>query len=224
MAILEGAAGIWSDDFSSGTLESPWTFTDELVGDGASSYEFEGAGTSDARCNITVFGGALARHWGDGNAYAPRIEQDVTTATDFEIEAKFDVYPSINETTCGIGIVCAGDDITIQAYYYGDEFRVESAKGATPGADTLESPSGPIYFRIKYVDSTDTFTTYFSTTGTFGAAHDSWVYTATNQQVAFFAGNFIDAPANLAKCDYFFETSAPIDPEDAGTRRIMVIS
>jgi hypothetical protein len=44
--------------------------------------------------------------------------------------------------------------------------------------------------------------------------------------VGILGGNDYDNPAVAIKADYFFETSAVIDPEDpvGGTRRVMVIS
>jgi hypothetical protein len=216
-----------SDDFSSGSLNTGlWTFVDP-VGD-----------CSYAIVNKTIQfylpGGVGVNHnESNGTApnissLAPRIVQTVTNG-DFDVEAKFQGSMPYSRIQA-LGIVAYQDaNNYINWFIYSQAANViysycKSVSGGTATNQSsvsrdLTNSSGNCYLRLKRV--TNSWTAMISIDD---RAH--WISVATFNltlninAVGPFVGNRYpstvseSAPAYTGTCDYFFDTSSPISPED----------
>lgn len=216
-----GAAGIISDDFYSGTLEAQWTEQDPSAG---GTISFEGAGTSDARMVLDIT--AADHSFDDGSLNlvnnALQVLQDASDA-DFAVEIKMDTLASATSVEHGIWVQDSGGTnvIVFGVYRQADtEDRVYSCE-ATSGVlsyawDDVSlgygSISAPYYLRLTR--STNNWTFEHGENPASLTALTGQSKTFTVAKVGIYSANFTENNASTIKFDYFFETSAPIVPED----------
>ena len=207
-----GAAGILSDDFRTGSLnEQTWTIVDPR---GDSTVSFAGAETADAQMLLSVPEGTKHDPWGTNTAL--RVMQPAANE-DFELEVKFESEPT--QKYQGQGLIVeqdAANYIRFDVYSDGNSLnafsaRIQNGKPATRLSQQI--PSSPVTY-LRLGRTGNDWTLSYSEDG------DSWVSLATYSQsltvssVGVFASNYNPNPAYTAVVDYFFETSAPIAPED----------
>src|SRR5659263_381676 len=200
-----------SDDFSAPALNtSLWTTIDPL---GDATFTMTGTGTSTASVNIAILSG-IHNAWGVNKA--PRIMQTVDNSN-FEIEAKF--LSQITKPYQIQGIIIEQDS----ANYLRFDFSRNStttyvfAASTTAGVTTMRyvaniiPGTNPLYLRVnRSGNEWDQSYSYDGINWTPGAKIS---HTLAVSRVGPFAGT----SANLAftgKIDYFFNTSAPVIPED----------
>lgn len=207
-------SGITSDDFSSAALNTGlWTF----VNPGApSTLSLIGTGTNDALLSIQVPAGTPHDVWTGGNG-APRIMQN-TANTDFEVEVKFQ---SILASAFQIqGIIVQQDlnnFIRFDVYRNLTETRIFAATfvAGTPTIRHNVAITGatPLFLRVRRTGNQ--WQQWYSYNGTTWIPAALFNHTLAATAIGPFAGNAgSPAPAFTALVDYFFNTAAPIVPED----------
>ncbi|MFZ3385030.1 MAG: DUF1349 domain-containing protein, partial [Candidatus Methanoperedens sp.] len=216
---------IASDDFSAPALNtSLWTMIDPVSD---STFTIEGIRTSNATLNITIPEGKSHDPWLLGNNNASRIMQSVRD-TDFEVEAKFQSV--INKTTQIQGILIEQDkrnftrfefySLNNQIYVYKSDIINGAPKNgiSTPIINASDSPI-PLYMRVKRAGNQWTqnysfdginWTTANNYTRTSGTNPAPLIVTAVGPYV----GTAGTLPAFTGRVDYFFNTGAPVVPED----------
>ena len=201
-----------SDDFSSPTLDaSLWTFIDPL-GDAA-------FGLTGTQAMIEVpQNGAIHSVWTESNTL-PRLMQAVEDA-DFEVEAKFESDLGFGNGFQGQGILVEQDPLNvlrIEFYRSGNKRRVFVASLVGGSANIRLNQNiplvAPMYFRVGRVG--DQWTVWYSLDGASFTQGVSFNQPLTVSSVGIYAANDESAPHTMI-ADYFFETSAPISPEDGG--------
>ena len=137
---------------------------------------------------------------------------------DFEIEVKFESEPTQAIQSQGLLVEQdATNFIRFDVYSDGSSLNVFGA------AFTDGSPDTPISRRHRSgVDDLsaprthgDQWTARYSYDGVTWTTAGTFSHALTVWSVGVFAGNFDPNPAYTAVVDYFFETSAPVLPEDA---------
>lgn len=214
-----------SDDFNSCTIDNNlWTVTDP-VGDSTVTQN----GTQ-----ITISVPEASDHdlWKDKNL-APRMMQPMIDG-DFRAEVKFQNIPQLRFQTQGIIIEEDADNfLRFDVFHDGSDLRLFAAiLDSTKAQPTVrynqplsEVSGSEIYIQVEHFD--DRWRLYYSFDG------DSWVgpvvnftHTLTVKQAGFFAGNtgdlVEDVPAFETSVDYFYNSLAPITPEDYYTNQIIV--
>jgi regulation of enolase protein 1 (concanavalin A-like superfamily) len=203
-------SGIVSDDFNACTLDSGlWTFLNP-VGDG--SFALNGT-----QLLLSVPAGVAHDVWNGGN-YAPRLMQPANN-TDFELEVKFESLVSAQYQMQGL-IVEQDLNNYLRFDFYGNNGQVYLfAARITGGMATsianvaINAPDQPLFLRVTRVG--DSWTQSYSLNGATWTTGASFTHALTVSQVGFFAGNAgSNPPAHTAVVDYFFNTAAPIIPED----------
>ncbi|MBI5471752.1 MAG: immunoglobulin domain-containing protein, partial [Ignavibacteriae bacterium] len=206
-----------SDDFSSGTLNaSLWTFINPGT---PSTLSFTGTGTSDARLSIAIPAGNAHDVYANG-IEAPRIMQTIGNV-DFTVEAKF-------ESTIGSryqlqGMIIQQDlnnFIRTDFYHDGTGIHIFAATfvagSPTVRFDGLVPASAALWLRVNRAGSN--WTIGYSTDGTSFTNSSPFSFSMTTSAIGVFAGNqgntSTTAPAFTMLCDYFFNVSSPINPED----------
>ena len=236
------ASGIESDDFQSGgTLDAMWTETDPQ---GDCTVALTGQGTGDAYLTIAVPTGA------NHDAYIPnnacRVMQSCTD-TNFEIVVKMEgTKPAGDYASRGLMVHCSEDSgarfLRFDQYYGGgDRINLSVGTGAAfytnPGNDLAVTATDTFWLKLTrsnnvgggvadwvaaYSTDGSGYTTVWSWTSNAAGAYRSFL---TPTAVGVMAGN-TGTPAYTAVFDYFFESSAPISPEDGvggpAPRRVMV--
>ena len=207
------AAVFESDDFSSPSLNTAlWDFEDPV---GDSSFAVSGGELA-----ISVGGGNSHDVWIFGNLSA-RIMQD-TDNVDFEIEAKFSSMPGQQYQMHGI-LVQQDDSNFLRFDLYSDGFNLHAFSatfsGGSPNVrhDSIVSPNGPnTYLRVTRTGNQ--WELSVSTDGTSWSVVTSYNFSMNVSRVGPFVGNAGgNAPAYTGIVDYFFNTAAPIIPEDGDT-------
>lgn len=212
------ASSLVSDDFFSGSLNpAVWSFEDPL---GDASFGFTGTGTDDVWLSIVVPGGVSHDLW-TGTHAAPRIMQTALDE-DFEVEVKFASAPS--STYQMQGLLVAQDtenfirfDIVrkvTRTYIFAASFTNGEA---TVRQDSVVTGTAPGYLRLRRTG--DVWSGSVSVDGETWVNVVSFSHGMAPAAVGPFAGNHGiptgATPAFTAHVDYFFNTAAPIDPEDA---------
>ncbi len=203
---------IQSDDFNACSLDtSLWTFVNPL-GDGAVTL-------TGAQAELFVPTGASHDVWSSGN-FAPRLMQTANDA-DFEIEVKFESAVSLAYQLQGIIIEQdSANFLRFDFYHDGSATRVHAAVfvGGAPTSLVnlpLASAPAPMYLRVTRVGNQ--WTQGYSFDGQNWTTAVTFNHTLQVNQVGPFAGNAGSNPAHTAVIDYFFNTAAPIAPEDGLT-------
>jgi len=210
------AEGPVSDDFSTGVLDpGVWTFVDPL---GDSSVVMSG---SSARIAVP---GTDDPHdvWTGGN-YLPRLTQFVDDA-DFEVEVKFESALTRDFQSQGILIEEDPDNVVRAEFHYGSgQTKVFVAtifnQSASIKANSRIPLSPPMYLRVRRV--TDQWTCSYSLDGSSWTTSTTFQKAMTVGAISVFAGNGVGTP-HTAVVDYFFDSAAPIEPEDQGFASIQL--
>lgn len=200
-----------SDDFNSCSLAPGWAFTDPV-------------GDVDLILNGTqllIDMPAKSRHdlWTTSNT-APRLMQKVDD-TDFEIEVKFDT--SVNAKFQIQGLLIQQDDdakLRFDFFHDGDNSNIFYAKfvaGNVVDSGGKIIPDGaPMLMRVRREG--DVFTQDYAIGSDLWQTHIAIPYSGLAvDEVGIFAGNSgppRSIPAFTTVVDYFFNTAAPIVPED----------
>ncbi|HEG43343.1 MAG TPA: hypothetical protein ENH94_04760 [Phycisphaerales bacterium] len=212
-------SGIVSDDFNSESLDpNTWTFHNPV---GDCSYELVGTDTKDAWLTLSVPGGTGHDVWKSGNDSA-RIMQE-TLDVDFEVEVKFE--SDLNKTYQLEGIIIEQDPdnyLRFDFYRNGGNVRnfVARFKGYSVSVKKnkvipdINPNANPIYMRVRREG--DVWTQWYSHDGFTWIESLSFSYPMTVNSVGPFAGNAIRTASPDFDCyiDYFFNTAAPVVPED----------
>ena len=209
------AAGLASDDFNlaCGELGAEWTIVDPLDD---SSFQLAGVGTGDAQLQIGAPGGVEHHIWSDGFT-APMLIQ-AATDEDFEVEVKFTSIPSLDNQTQGIVVEGAdGDAIRFDFFARKGNLRVFAGVIDGTSATALYSTkigvaTGDLYMRVSRTG--DTWTQLFSFDGSAWSTAGSFDVALVLTGVGLYTGNSGLQSGYTAAIDYFFDTSAPIAPED----------
>lgn len=206
-----GASGILSDDFSSSEFNyNLWEFIDPL-----NDADLEMTGNA---LLIHVPAGMSHNIWESGN-FAPRVMQSVQDA-DFEIEVKFDSDVYFKYQLQGFIVEeSEGNFLRFEVQSDGSSVLVFAAsfKDNLPTVK-IYAPiqlSSPYYLRLRREG--DNWTFLYSGDQTQWTQAVSFYYPIIVNKVGVFAGNHGSDgffPAFTAIVDYFFNTAAPIVPED----------
>lgn len=206
-----------SDDFSGCQLDTAtWTYYNPL-GDAALSLTGE-------QLSLAVPGGTAHDIWKSG-INAPRIMQNIQNE-DLEIEVKFDSNVTAKTQMHGILIQQDGNDYL--------RFNYQNNGGSNNSAIVVDGNNGnaknqfaqvitgtlPTYMRVGR--SGDTWTMRGSADGQTWTTLTSFTKALVTNQAGVFVGNTSNNPAYTGLIDYFFDTAAPIDPEDANARTLTV--
>ena len=208
---------IFSDDFTGGTLDTDlWTYVDPL-GDASSSM----TGTN---VEIGVAAG-FPEHdtWTGTENTTPRLMQEANDRS-FEIEIKLDSMPIGSYAAHGLIVEQDSDDF-FQFYIYSWEstLRLYADKVVaglvtelTNTAITGDISGVPMYLRLTRVG--DDWYQWYSDDGSTWLGGYTFTHPMTVTSVGLFVGNEssggADPPAFTGSFDYFFNTAAPIDPQD----------
>jgi PKD repeat protein len=210
--LSSGSSGIVSDDFNAPLLDGIWTFQDP-VGDG--SYELVGAGTSDARLRLSVPAGTNHDVWTGGNR-SVRVMQPALD-DDFEIEVKFESLPTQRFQLQGLLIEQDPQNfLRVDFYSDGSVLRLFAARFVNGVPTTLRSQTitaAPTLY-LRLTRQGDTWTPQYSYDGVSWIGVSGFTHALAVTSVGVFAGNAGGNPAFTAVVDYFFNTAAPIVPED----------
>jgi hypothetical protein len=209
-------SAIQSDDFNTTSLNTGrWQFVNP-------------AGDATLRLNgtnalISVPAGTYHNVWTDGIS-APHLMQAAPN-TDFEIEAKFESAPRGTYAMQGILVEADSQNfLRFDFYSVGTGMQIFAASLAG-GASIVRSNQPidgglPLYMRVKRQGNI--WTQFYSYDGAGWAPNISFTETLSVTSVGVFVGNAAEgaptsAPAYTGSIDYFFDTAAPIVPEDANT-------
>jgi regulation of enolase protein 1 (concanavalin A-like superfamily) len=207
-----GAAGIVSDDFHTGVLDTQlWNIVDPQ-GDG--TVELVGAGTPDAQLRLSVPAGTTHDAWTSNTTL--RAMQPATN-DDLEVEVKFESEPT--QQYQGQGLLVEQDPsnyVRFDVYSDGNSLRVFGATFSNGSATIRVNSSiasGPTTY-LRMARSGNQWTAQYSYDGSSWSTAASFSHALTVSSVGVFAANFNPNPAYTAVVDYFYETSAPIASED----------
>ena len=200
---------IVSDDFSTCTLNGGlWSVVDP-VGDG-------GLRLAGGRAELSVPGGVRHDIWAGNDAL--RIMQ-AANDTDFQVEVKFE--SGVQAAYALQGILIEQDDANFLRFdFYGDgaNTRLFAARFTNGSPSFLYNGvvaagnAAPLFLRISRVGA--------QWSQTYSLDGESWIQAALFEHdlavsaAGVFAGNAGANPAHTAVVDYFFNTAAPIAPED----------
>ncbi len=213
-----------SDDFSyCGDLDSDlWTFVNP--GDGSKQL-------TGSTLELSVPEGTANNMW-TGNKKAPRILQD-TLDQDFEIEVKFETIPDERYQLEGL-LVETDDNNWLRFDFFHDGSTLfwhagvmEDGAASTFDVNPINAGNNDdIYMRVQR--NGNIWTQSYSYDGTSWTQASQFFWMMEVNQTGVFVGNEINnqdiAPAFTGVVDYFFNTGAPIDPEDGGTNGQKVIN
>lgn len=198
-------AVIVPDDFSSGSLGAHWTAIDP-VGDCSLSFD----PLPNARAVLTLPAGVHEPGLQD-TTY--QLVQDFDNQ-DFEVEAKFETQPAADVQYQGIVVRGSPQMLFADARYYFAGYKMYLTNPIN-GQSVFQaiSPAATIWIRLARAGTQ--YTAYYSTNGVDFAQYGTFAAAIDVQSVGIFAGNSGGTPpAWEAKCDYFWDTSNPITPED----------
>ncbi len=165
-------------------------------------------------------GGVSHDPWASNDA--PRIMQAASDG-DFQAEVKLESVLSQRYQSQGIIVEQDSDDwMRFDIHSNGTTINVLAASiiGGSPGVELMQSISSgasqtPMWLRVTR--TIDQWTVEHSTDGQNWTVDGTFSHSLTVTAIGVFGGNFDSsgsAPAHTAIFDYFFDTSAPIVPED----------
>ncbi|MFT5050663.1 MAG: hypothetical protein ACI8QZ_002065 [Chlamydiales bacterium] len=200
---------IESDDFNDCSLSSVWTLTDTA---GDATLLTRGPGTDDAQLVLSVPAGV---HNPFNTLGVPHVTQPVPN-TDFELEVKFDSV--LTDALQDQGILVLQDTLNwLRFDFYRDAGSLFLFAGSTAAGSTsiefngsLGALMAPTWMRISRVG--DQWTVAWSTDGSSFNSMVSFDHPLVAQSAGVFVGN--SGAAHTGIFDYFFDTSAPVVPED----------
>ncbi|NOZ52736.1 MAG: hypothetical protein GXP08_06265, partial [Gammaproteobacteria bacterium] len=201
-----------SDDFHSNNINtSIWSIVDPHAD---SKFSID-----SSRLSIQVAAGQSHDVWNAGN-FAPRLMQDITDA-DFELVTKFDSIPAQQYQIQGMLIESdAANFIRFDIYTDGSNAYLFAANFVNNVPQVIinnsVNPTSPHYLKVSRLSNTWHYS--------YSNDNITWTPVATFNRsmvvskVGLFAGNSgANPPAFTALFDYFFNTAAPIDPQDSGS-------
>jgi regulation of enolase protein 1 (concanavalin A-like superfamily) len=220
---VTAATAFKSDDFNAYNLNTRiWTFSDPI---GDATLLLTGTKTTNACLSIFLPAGVTHDLYTQNNT-APRILQP-TSNTDFTIEVKFN--SAVSQAYQLQGVLIQASPTTLLRFDFSSDgtqtmaFAASTTDGfATP--PTVQIPltgvaannTAPLYMRVQRVGST--WTMLYSTGGIAFTVAGSFTFVLTVSQVGLFAANGgTSIPSHTVLVDYFFNTAAPISPEDGST-------
>ena len=213
-SIEMGFAAVTSDDFSSGVLNSQiWTVVDP-VGDG--TVQMVGVGTPNAQLLLSVPAGTDHDVWTSGNR-SLRVMQPVTDE-DFEIQVKFESEPTQKYQMQGLlAEQDSGNFVRFDVYSDGNNLKIFGAHftAGSPSVVVQQSITAASTIYLRLSRSGDQWTGMYSYDGVNWITAASFTRALATSSVGVFSGNDGSNPAFTAIVDYFFDTSAPIVPEDS---------
>jgi hypothetical protein len=205
-----------SDDFSAPAINTGlWTLTNPA---GDASFALTGTNTSDAWLNIVVPGGNSHQPWTTGNG-SPRAIQSATSGN-FEVEAKFESPLTQRYQLQGIQVL-RHDSTYMRFEFYSDASSTRAFVATlvnnvpTTRYNSPIGPSGiaPLFMRVRRAG--DGWLMQYSLNGTVWTTATTFSYPMEATGIGPYAGNFgTPAPAFTGLVDYFFNTAAPVVPED----------
>lgn len=203
--------GIVSDDFNAVALDTGiWTQTDPLGDTTLTMTDFQ------ARFDLP----ADTAHVVDGTATsAPRIMQSIRNQN-FDVTVGFDSLPVQEGQRFGILVSgYASTRLRLDVSHDGATARVGATAivgaGETVFLDAPITTAGTLTLRSERVG--DTWTLSYALDGAPEVVVGSFSFAMAAKAIGPFVGNEQGAggvPAHTALVDYFFDTNAPIDPED----------
>lgn len=205
---------VLSDDFSGCQLDaSIWTYYNPL-GDATIMMTGE-------QVSISVPPGTGHDIWKSG-INAPRIMQDIQNE-DFEIEVKFDSVPTVKTQMHGILVQQdSGNFLRFNYQSNGNNNTAVIVDGKNGNAQSVFSEvlTGAIPAYLRVTRTGTTWTMQSSLNG-----QDWTTLTTINKalnttQAGVFVGNTGGNPAYTGVIDYFFDTAAPINPEDGDSLKL----
>ena len=206
-----------SDDFSRPNLDTTvWTFVDPV---GDSSVAMTGPSDADAYVGITTPGGPSHDPWAPNNsARILRAADD----TDFEIEAKWVSIPTVKYQMQGIIVQQDVDNwLRFGLYHDGSALNAFMASiiggSASTEGSVVVTPGSAVWAKVGRTG--DTWTMSFSDDGSTWIPIGTFDQALTVTEVGAYGGNHnpsgsSPSPTYEALLDYFFDTAAPIVPED----------
>lgn len=232
-------AALVSDDFNWCTLDTTvWSFINPSP-PGDSQQQMEGTFTNNARLVLDIPADIPHDMW-YGGIKSPHVMQSISNPSSFEVEAKFD--SGVSEMFQMEGIMvrgAAGDYLRLEYYSDGLDtwtFAVilepdpTGTKVFTPTIvyrqRTYQNNMAPLYMRVQREG--EQWTQWRSSDGSFWQKAAAFSHAMNVTGVGTYGANAqptdpaLLPPAYTAKIDYFFNTSAPIDPED-GERNTLTL-
>ncbi len=206
---------IVSEDFNGcGGLGSAWTFVDSPAGDGQAS--IVGAGSGDAHLAISVPAGVERQNYNSLNA--PRVMQPIADV-DFEVDLKFDSDLTGHYKIQGL-LVQADPQNWLRFDLYSSPSGTHFFAGSTVSGSTQQRAHGstsltaPYFMRINRTGNQWSYS--ISGDGSSWQPVASFTRALAVTELGPYAGNALgsSSPAFTSMCDYVFDTSAPIIPED----------
>ncbi|QIZ69746.1 Ig-like domain-containing protein [Oxynema aestuarii] len=212
VSIQEQAIAFASDDFNSSSLGTNWTFINPR---GDSNYSLTGTGTSDAYLELQVAGGTSHDAWKSSNN-SVRVMQGAGNE-DFETEVKFASEPSQAYQLQGILVEQDSSNwLRFDTYHDGESLRLFAATTSNNNSqvriDQAIASGSANYLKLNRQG--DLWSLSYSTDGQNWNSAGSFSHSLTANAIGPFAGNAGNSPAFTAQIDYFFNTAAPIVPED----------
>lgn len=201
-----------SDDFNACVLDtSLWTFVSPISG----TYEVNGT-----QLKLDVPANVSHNIWTEGN-HSVRIMQP-TQNVNFEIVTKFESVVTKRYQMQGILVEQDSRNfLRFETHHDGTHIKLYVAK-FTNGApvaviNNILLNSAPIHMRVTRVDSL--WSVSYSYDGITWIAGGSFNHPMTVTKSGVFGGNhgLVNIPAHTAIVDFFFNSAAPIVPEDGST-------
>ena len=209
-------SAIVSDDFSAPVINAGlWTLTNPA---GDASFALTGTNTADAWLNIVVPGGNSHQPWTTGNG-SPRAIQSATSGN-FEVEAKFESPLTQRYQLQGIQVL-RHDSTYMRFEFYSDATSTRAFVATlvnnvpTTRYNAAIGPTGiaPLFIRVRR--DGDGWLMQYSLNGAVWTTATTFTYPMEATGIGPYAGNFgAPAPAFTGLVDYFFNTAAPVVPED----------
>lgn len=208
-----GPAAVVSDDFSAGLLDTDvWTVVDP-AGDG--QVTVVGQGTGDVRLALTVPAGAAHEAFNTNRAL--RVVQPVLDR-DFVVTTRFSSAPTLANQTQGLLVQQdATNWLRFDVHSVSTGIRVYAGKTIAGRTTRVVQRSVPAAaeFTLRVARSGATWTFDYSTDGGLTwAPGGQFDHAMTPTVMGPFVGNSGTNPAFTAEVDWFFDTAAPVTPED----------
>jgi uncharacterized repeat protein (TIGR02543 family) len=210
------SSGIFSDDFSACAVDERWSYVDPLSDS-----------TSDVngrQLELTVPGGATAHTLYTDGIDVPRMMQP-SNDDDFTIEVKFDSV--LDDTGAAQGIVIEQDDGTflrLEFHKRPNNIRriyMAAIDDGTLAKTAISDVAGdPTALYMRIVRAGDKWQQFYSLNGIDWLPNKvEFTFDMTVKRVGVYAGNSkfgtSAIPTHTVLVDYFFNTAAPITPEDS---------
>jgi uncharacterized repeat protein (TIGR02543 family) len=219
-----GLVGVVSDDFNASGLNAGlWSVVDPL-GDG--SVAVSGGGSGAARLVLGVPAGRNHDLFGVNESL--RVVQPVAGLGDFGVEAGFDSLPTLRYQMQGI-VVEQDARNWLRVEFLGNNnslyvYVAATVDGVTSTRINQKVP-GAASMRLRVSRAGDVWTVARASAGgsfvTAGTFNLPLTVSAVGPYVGNSSSNGTSAPAYTAQVDYFFDTGAPIVPEDGGSGAVL---